>query len=40
MITLKTQRGEHIVTVDNVVSTFNTPREALEFIFMERGLLK
>ena len=40
MITIKTRDGKTIVTVDNVVSTFNTIREALEFIFEERGLLE
>lgn len=40
MITLKSHHGKFIVTVDNVVSTFNTIREALEFIFEERGSLE
>lgn len=39
-ITLKTHRGNHIVTVNGKVTVFATMLEAIRFISKERGLLK
>ena len=33
MVTFKTIRGKHIVTVNGEESVFNTIRDALEFIY-------
>ena len=39
-VTVKTVRGKHIVTIGKKVKVFDTIREALDFIFKERGLTK
>ena len=39
-ITLKTHYGNHVVIINNTFNVFSTIREALAFIFKERGLMK